>query len=86
MAKINISLDDNLLERMDRYAEDNYMSRSGLVSISVAQYLNANEVMTLVKDMSLAMRKIADSGTIDSETEQKLEDFERISKMLVGVK
>ena len=86
MAKINISLDDNLLERMDMYAEDNYMSRSGLVSISVAQYLNANEVMTLVKDMSLAMRKIADSGTIDSETEQKLEDFERISKMLVGVK
>ena len=86
MAKINISLDDNLLERMDRYAEDNYMSRSGLVSISVAQYLNANEVMTVVKDMSLAMRKIADSGTIDSETEQKLEDFERISKMLVGVK
>lgn len=86
MAKINISLDDNLLERMDRYAEDNYMSRSGLVSISVAQYLNANEVITLVKDMSLAMRKIADSGTIDSETEQKLEDFERISKMLVGVK
>lgn len=86
MAKINISLDDNLLERMDRYAEDNYMSRSGLVSISVAQYLNANEVMTLVKDMSLAMRKIADSGTIDSETEQKLEDFERISKMLVGFK
>ena len=62
------------------------MSRSGLVSISVAQYLNANEVMTLVKDMSLAMRKIADSGTIDSDTVQKLEDFERISKMLVGVK
>jgi len=86
MAKINISVDDNLLERMDRYAEDNYMSRSGLVSISVAQYLNANEVMTLVKDMSLAMRKIADSGTIDSDTVQKLEDFERISKMLVGVK
>lgn len=86
MAKINISVDDNLLERMDRYAEDNYMSRSGLVSISVAQYLNANEVMILVKDMSLAMRKIADSGTIDSDTVQKLEDFERISKMLVGVK
>lgn len=86
MAKINISVDDNLLERMDRYAEDNYMSRSGLVSISVAQYLNANEVITLVKDMSLAMRKIADSGTIDSDTVQKLEDFERISKMLVGVK
>lgn len=84
MAKVQISIDDKLLQRIDNFAEENYMSRSGLVSLATAQYLNANEVVILIKDMSLAMRKIADSGEIDNETMEKLEDFERMSKMLVG--
>ena len=84
MAKINISIDDNLLERIDKFAEENYMSRSGLFSMATAQYLNSNEVILFVKDMSLAMRKIADSGEIDDVTMAKLEDFERVCKMLVG--
>ena len=84
MAKVQISIDDKLLERADRYAEENYMSRSGLIALATSQYLNTNEVMFLVKDMSLAMRKIADSGEIDEETSQKLEDFERVCKMLLG--
>ncbi len=82
--KVQISMDDKLVERLDRYAEENYMSRSGLLSLAASQYLNANEVILLVKDMSLAMRKIADSGEVDAETTQKLEDFERICKMLIG--
>lgn len=84
MAKVQISIDDKLLQRIDNFAEENYMSRSGLISLATAQYLNANEVVILIKDMSLAMRKIADSGEIDNETMEKLEDFERMSKMLVG--
>lgn len=84
MAKVQISIDDKLLQRVDNFAEENYMSRSGLISLATAQYLNANEVVILIKDMSLAMRKIADSGEIDNETMEKLEDFERMSKMLVG--
>ena len=84
MAKVQISIDDKLLQRIDNFAEENYMSRSGLISLATAQYLNANEVVILVKDMSLAMRKIADSGEIDNETMEKLEDFERMSKMLLG--
>lgn len=84
--KVQITIDENLLERIDNYASDNYMSRSGLLCMATAQFLNANEVMGLVKDMSLAMRKIADTGNVDSETMQQLEDFERISKMLLGSK
>ena len=62
------------------------MSRSGLLCWATAQFLNANEVMGLIKDMSLAMRKIADNGSVDDDVMQQLEDFERISKMLIGAK
>lgn len=81
MAKISITVDDELLSRIDTFADRNYMSRSGLFSLSATQYLNSQEVFLAIKDISLAMRKIADTGDIDDDTRQQLEDFERFSKM-----
>ncbi len=86
MAKINISIDDDLLERLDRVAKSNYMSRSGLISTACAQFINANEVVVYVKEMALCMRKIADSGSVDEETLEKLDEFERISQLLISKK
>lgn len=82
--KVQITLDDALMERLDAYADENYMSRSGLVSLAVTQYLNANDVTKAVKEMAVCMRKIADNGIVDHETMKQLEDFERLSKILVG--
>lgn len=86
MAKVQISVDDELLERVDRIADANYMSRSGLISLACTQYINSQDVIIAVRDMSLAMRKIADTGSVDEETMSQLEDFERLSKMLLAVK
>lgn len=83
--KVQVSLDDNLVSRIDNYADANYMSRSGLISLATSQYLNSVEMIMMVKDMSLAMRKIADTGTLDDETMSKLEDLERFCK-IVAVK
>lgn len=82
--KVQITLDDALMQRVDAYADQNYMSRSGLLSLAVTQYLNAADVSLAVKEMALAMRKIADNGTVDHETMKQLEDFERLSKMLIS--
>lgn len=84
--KVQISLDDKLLERIDTFAKDNYMSRSGLISFASNQFLNSAELTGLMKDMSLAMRKIADNGDVDAETIQQLEDFERLCKIMTGQK
>jgi len=84
--KVTISLDDDLMHRVDSYADENYMSRSGLISLACTQFLNASDVTKAVKDMAFAMRKIADKGEIDEETKQQLEDFERLTKMLYGNK
>lgn len=86
MAKINISIDDNLLERLDKVADSNYMSRSGLISTACAQYINSNEVIVAIKDMAFCIRKIADEGTVDHETMEQLEDFERLCKLFMSAK
>lgn len=84
--KVNITLDEELMRRVDEYAEENYLNRSSLVSLATTQFLNAADVTKAIKDMAFAMRKIADSGEIDDETKRELEDFERLSRMLVGAK
>lgn len=84
--KVGITLDDKLLARIDEYADANYMSRSGLLSLAATNYLNAADVSQAIKNMSLAMRKIADTGKVDHETMEQLEDFERLAKMLAPIK
>ena len=46
--KLQISLNDDLLARVDKYADDNYLSRSGLISQALVQYLNQNEYIMAV--------------------------------------
>ena len=82
--KLTISCDDDLMKRIVDYAQRNYMSRSGLIALAATQYLNSQEMVTAITDMSISMRKIADEGKIDADTEQKLEDFERVCKVLTG--
>lgn len=84
--KVNVTLDEELMRRVDEYAEENYFNRSSLVSLATTQFLNAADVTKAIRDMAFAMRKIADNGEIDDESRRQLEDFERLSRMLVGAK
>lgn len=82
--KVQISINDGLLERADNFADENYMSRSGLIAQALNQYLTQAEVAIAVKNMALALRKIADTGQLDDETIKQFEDYERIAKMYSG--
>lgn len=82
--KVQLTLDDELVKRVDSYADNNYMSRSGLVSFALSQFLNGAEATKAIKDMALCMRKIADTGTVDHEIIEQLEDFERFTKVFLG--
>ena len=80
--KVNITLDDELMQRVDAYADENYMSRSGLLSVAVTQYLNQQDVIRAMKGLALSMAKIAETNKIDDDTKKELEDFERIARLL----
>lgn len=81
--KINISLDDELVKRIENYADNNYMSRSGFISLACTQFLASADVVTAIKSLSLALNKIADTGEVDAETQKQLEDYERLANLLV---
>lgn len=73
--KVSISLDDRLIKRIDNYSVDNYMTRSGFISLACSQFLHAFDVTNAVKDMNLAFRKIVDKGMIDDKTLSRLEEI-----------
>ena len=81
MAKVQISIDDELLKRIDNTAEALYMSRSGFISSSCAQVLNTTQMVVAITEMSIALRKMAETGNVTEENMQKLLDFERLVKM-----
>ena len=40
MKRINITIDEDLLNRIDSYSKKTYLSRSGLISLVLSTYLN----------------------------------------------
>lgn len=82
MAKINITISDELLERCDDFIKDNYLSRSGFFSFSAVQYLNQNQAQKALVDIAVCMRQIAENGKLDKATKDKLEKLEVLCSML----
>lgn len=84
MKKINISINDELLERIDKFTENNYLSRSGLISLACNQYLITMEAQAMFRSMNVAFQKIADTGVIDEETRRELDEVMRVCNALQG--
>lgn len=73
--RVSISMDDELVKRIDEVADVMYTSRSGFVAMACTQLLNAQEMLLAVKDMAVTMRKIADKGEIDADTQAELDSY-----------
>ena len=82
MAKINISIDDSLLEKIDALASDNYTSRSGFISMGMNEYVRSREMSSAIKSMSVSMAKIASQGYVDDETKKQLEFFHQVCGLM----
>lgn len=82
--KVQITMDEELLSRLDSWADDNYLTRSGLITVAVGQYLNQVEAVKSVKGIALSLRKIADTGNVTDAQMKELEDFGRAVEILAG--
>lgn len=84
--KVQISVDDELMAKVDQAIEAMHVNRSGYFSMAVAQQVQTWEMVNAIKLMSFSIKKIADTGVVDDETRHQIEDFERLVKMIVPIK
>lgn len=86
--KANLTINEDLLSRADAYAKANGMTRSGLVTVALAQYLNAVEMAPAAKEVlvNLAnlMQKASGNAMSEDELSEQINDIELAQKRLLG--
>lgn len=86
--KLSVTLREDLIERMDDYADDNAMTRSGLIAVAVTQYLNAMEAMPSMNKLLSSMAAVVDgtfSGQLTpEEAEQRVAQIQNSYAALTG--
>ena len=80
MKKVNISVDDELLVRVDMFCDKNYMSRSGFFSFVSAQYLNQYDLIFAINSMANILKRFENGEIADNELKDQLTQFNAISK------
>ena len=86
--KINITVPDTLLEKMDDYAKANAMTRSGLIQLATSQYIQAQEMMPSLNNAfalmgSLAKRSAIEGGVDSAAFAQELAQLEDCQRELM---
>lgn len=82
-SKLQITMDSDLLADVDSYCESNHMNRSWMISQAVQQLVNQQKMVDSITNVSLALKKAAETGSIDDETRKQIEAFEVLSKMFI---
>ena len=79
--KIQISVEEDLLKRVDDYADEHYTSRSGVFALGADQLISADEMKKVIKRVTQAMETMAQGQTLTKEQQEDLERFRAISYM-----
>lgn len=88
MARVQISIDDDVLAIIDDYAKANGMSRSGLFTLGAKEYVDARRKLPLITGMFSSFAELVDrkaNGLISDEDfkaqlslfEKGVSDFEK---------
>ena len=65
MKRVNISLEENMLSRMDEFSKKSGLNRSALVTVAVSTYMDAQEKLpSLQKEMEKLSLAIEDLKVI----------------------
>ena len=85
-AKLQITMDEELLNAVDKYCDKNFMNRSQLISQSLVQVINQQKMIDSIVNISVAMKNVSEKGEIDENTRKEMETFETMCKMFIGKK
>jgi len=85
-AKLQITMDEELLNAVDQYCDKNFMNRSWLISQSLVQVINQQKMIDSIVNISVAMKNVSEKGEIDENTRKEMETFETMCKMFIGKK
>lgn len=79
--KVNVSIDEELLHKIDEYADSHYMSRSAFFTYASSQVLLSDKVYKLLDDLSSVMKDIYNKISLNPDyvaSDEDIKEMERI--------
>ena len=77
-AKLQITMDEELLNAVDDYCDKNFMNRSWLISQSLVQVINQQKMIDSIVNISVALKNVSEKGELDKDTRKEMESFEKM--------
>lgn len=81
--KVQISIDNGILNELDDYCEKNYLNRSIAITQAVNTMIVQQKMIDAISNVSVALKKAAETGTLNDETKKEMESFEALSKLFI---
>lgn len=82
--KIQITVEDELVQQVDEYAKKNFTSRSGIFCLGASQVILASQMRDAIQSMAHSIKRIADSGTVSEEQLEEIKQFMGFAAVFTG--
>lgn len=81
-ARIQVSMPPELLSDVDEFASSHFLSRSGLICLSVSQYINASRMGEAMEQIYKLLEKMAAEKGTDEDKAQldKIHDMLKLMR------
>lgn len=84
MAKVNVTIPEDLLELSDEYAKKMYMTRSGFFSQALRAYVDSMRFNNMIDELSLALKRLGTKGNNDEATLSEVDRMLSFIKLVKG--
>lgn len=82
MAKVTITMPDELLSTLDEYADRNYTTRSGAITSMVNSYLTSRQLTSSFGQVVSCLETLALGKQLSDEEQQQLSAFSALAKLM----
>lgn len=84
--KVQITMDEDLLNAVDEYCDSHFMNRSWMISQSCLQLVNQQKLIDSIVSLSQSIKTCSENGYVDDSTRIEMQNFQSLASLLTGVK
>lgn len=82
--KVQITVEEDLLQRVESYADEHFTTRSGVFNLGAEQLLLQDEARKSLNALTDALQRIAASNKISEEDKRQIDSFSYLAATLNG--
>lgn len=83
--KVHFTINEQLLERIDSFAEKHYMTRSAVITYACTQIINAEEIKDIFKEMNVTLQALFKAVEANPDYVMSEEDAKKLDEMQLAL-